>query len=93
MLLEFFLISEKTEEQEEEDEDLGLNLNAKPEKQTVTPKWSTRVFAMQCIRMIIESCKQNPSHFDLALAREMEQKNNKSKISFQVKFMFFVLLY
>eukprot|EP00794_Sanderia_malayensis_P020258 gene20258-22242_t len=69
---------ERNDDQEDEDEDKGLNLNAKPqEKQTVTPKWPTRVFAIECIRMIIDSCKQKPCHVDLALAREMEMKSNK----------------
>jgi len=69
---------DKSEDQEDEDEDRGLNLNEKPqEKSTITPKWKTRVFAMECIRMIIETCKQSPAHLDLALAREKEMGSDK----------------
>ena len=74
---------DKNEDQEDEDEDRGLNLNEKPQdKSTITPKWTTRVFAMECIRMVIETCKQVRSHLDLALAREKEQSSDKSKHCF-----------
>ena len=74
---------DKGEDQEDEDEDRGLNLNEKPQdKSTITPKWKTRVFAMECIRMIIDTCKQVPVHLDLALAREKEQNSGKSKSCF-----------
>ena len=81
MLFQLFANSaDKGEDHDDEDEDRGLNLNEKPqEKSTITPKWKTRVFAMECIRMIIETCKQSPAHLDLALAREKEMGSEKSK--------------
>lgn len=39
---------------------------------TIPPRWTTRVFAAQCIAKIIQECENNRAHFDLALAREMQ---------------------
>lgn len=76
----FVKLLDKNDDQEDEDEDRGLNLNEKPQdKSAITPKWTTRVFAMECIRMIIETCKQDPAHLNLALAREKERSPGRSK--------------
>ncbi|MPC13265.1 HEAT repeat-containing protein 5B [Portunus trituberculatus] len=39
---------------------------------TIPPRWTTRVFAAQCIAKIIQECENSRAHFDLALAREMQ---------------------
>lgn len=39
---------------------------------TIPPRWTTRVFAAQCIAKIIQECENNRAHFDLALAREVQ---------------------
>ena len=78
--LKQFSEKQQQDDQDDEDEAGGLTLAKKPaEKQTVTPNWTTRVFAMECIRMIIETCKQNKAHLDLAYAREIQEKTQKSK--------------
>ena len=39
----------------------------------IQPRWTTRVFAAQCLRKIIQECCQgNRAHYDLTLAREIQ---------------------
>nr|CAB3252346.1 HEAT repeat-containing protein 5B-like [Phallusia mammillata] len=43
-------------------------------KNVITPRWTTRVFAVELVRRIIAMCRQsdsNPAHFDLAAARNI----------------------
>jgi len=40
----------------------------------ISPRWSTRVFAVELVRRIISMCRQagaEPAHFDLVLARSI----------------------
>ncbi|KAK3872016.1 hypothetical protein Pcinc_014808 [Petrolisthes cinctipes] len=39
---------------------------------SIPPRWTTRVFAAQCIAKITHECQNNTAHFDLALARELQ---------------------
>lgn len=42
------------------------------------PRWSTRVFAAECACKIINQCENADStHFDLALAQEMKQRDSR----------------
>ena len=50
------------------------------DKFVITPKWPTRVFAMECIRMILQVCKSHQEHVDLALARKMKEENSSGII-------------
>ena len=40
----------------------------------VPPRWTSRVFAAQCVAKIILECSNQPEHFDLQLAREKQVK-------------------
>ena len=43
------------------------------QRQTVTPRWPTRVFAAQCVRRIVAACMSDrQAHLDLLLAKEMQ---------------------
>ena len=43
------------------------------QRQTVTPRWPTRVFAAQCVRRVIAACMiDKQAHLDLSLAKEMQ---------------------
>lgn len=51
------------------------------QRQTISPRWPTRVFAAQCVRRIITACANDKQfHLDLTLAKEMQ--NTKGKGSF-----------
>ncbi|XP_072842445.2 HEAT repeat-containing protein 5A isoform X2 [Pogona vitticeps] len=42
------------------------------------PRWSTRVFAAECVCKIINQCENaDNTHFDLALAQEMKQRDSR----------------
>lgn len=42
------------------------------------PRWSTRVFAAECVCKIIElSENAGSAHFDVALAQEMKQRDSR----------------
>uniref|UniRef100_A0A6A7FSQ7 HEAT repeat-containing protein 5A n=5 Tax=Hirondellea gigas TaxID=1518452 RepID=A0A6A7FSQ7_9CRUS len=43
------------------------------------PRWKSRVFAAQCVAKIILECGTNLAHFDLVLARELQQKEGKGE--------------
>lgn len=43
------------------------------DRPVITPRWPTRVFAMECIRMILDVCKVHANHMDLALARKLKE--------------------
>ena len=36
----------------------------------ISPRWPTKVFAVECSRKIYAVCKSDPAHFDLALAQK-----------------------
>uniref|UniRef100_A0A8D2L8D8 HEAT repeat-containing protein 5A n=1 Tax=Varanus komodoensis TaxID=61221 RepID=A0A8D2L8D8_VARKO len=41
------------------------------------PRWSTRVFAAECVCKIISQCEcANSAHFDMAVAQEMKQRDS-----------------
>ncbi|XP_071971491.1 HEAT repeat-containing protein 5A isoform X1 [Engystomops pustulosus] len=42
---------------------------------SVSPRWHTRVFSMQCVSMLISQCvKEGGAHFNMAEAQEMKHK-------------------
>ena len=61
---------------ENDDEEGNIVDSSKTEiKPALSPKWPTRVFAMECTRMILEVCKDHKNHTDLAQARMLKDKN------------------
>ncbi|XP_014207871.1 HEAT repeat-containing protein 5B [Copidosoma floridanum] len=56
------------------------------QRQMISPRWPTRVFAAQCVRRIITACANDKQvHFDLAMAKEMQ--NTKGKGDFLVLYL------
>lgn len=51
---------------------------------SIPPRWTTRVFAAQCIAKITHECQNNTAHFDLALARELQTTKLKGIFQFFV---------
>ena len=43
------------------------------------PRWTSRVFAAQCVAKIIHECSTQPAHFDLKMARELQQREGKGE--------------
>ncbi|KAF2363792.1 Armadillo-type fold [Trinorchestia longiramus] len=43
------------------------------------PRWTSRVFAAQCVAKIIHECGNNAAHFDLSVAREKAAKGSKEE--------------
>lgn len=66
---------------EEDDEELEAQFKAggdgAEKRAGLSPKWPTRVFAVACMRRIIQICSSVPSHVDLSLARELRQAKQK----------------
>ena len=40
----------------------------------ISPRWPTKVFAVECSRKIYAVCKSDPAHFDLALAQKRKSE-------------------
>ncbi|KAK6641234.1 hypothetical protein RUM44_012943 [Polyplax serrata] len=69
----------------EGDDDLAeFNANSEASSHSaIQPRWPTRVFAAECVRRLIAACQgDEPAHFDLALAKEMQF--SKSRADFLV---------
>lgn len=65
----------------DDDEEEGAVVLSKKldDKPVITPKWPTRVFAMECIRLILDVCKSHEQHTNLALARKIKDENSSGK--------------
>uniref|UniRef100_A0A1W7RGW1 HEAT repeat-containing protein 5A n=1 Tax=Agkistrodon contortrix contortrix TaxID=8713 RepID=A0A1W7RGW1_AGKCO len=80
---DFTTIASVDTSQEEEgtqvDDELALTLAKKDKLHPFPhPRWSTRVFAAECVCKIITQCENAGSaHFDIALAQEMKQRDSR----------------
>ncbi|XP_076062392.1 HEAT repeat-containing protein 5B isoform X2 [Oratosquilla oratoria] len=62
----------------DEDDSIQIHTGGDPDPNpSVPPRWTTRVFAAQCVAKIIQECEGNRAHFDLALAREIQTTKMK----------------
>lgn len=64
-------------EGEDEDEEMAAKFTIGEDKQVrtnITPRWQTKVFAIECSRKIYNVCKSNPGHFDLAVAQRKQSQ-------------------
>lgn len=60
----------------DEDEDANIQ-SINPEtsrRKAISPKWPTRVFAMECLQKIMATCEDNEAHFNLAEAKTLVMK-------------------
>ena len=48
----------------------------------ITPRWPTKVFAVECSRKIYTVCKSDPAHFDLSLAEEKKRNEGGNKMKY-----------
>lgn len=56
---------------QDEDEDMAkFTSSAGTVLTNIVPRWSTKVFAVQCSRKIYSVCKNDPKHFNLELAQK-----------------------
>ena len=64
-----------------DDEDLvQFHANIDPDPHpALPPRWTSRVFAAQCVAKIIQECGNNSAHFDLLLAREIQMRDGKGE--------------
>lgn len=63
---------------EGDDDQAEFHADESLKRQTISPRWPTRVFAAQCVRRIIAACvNDKPAHFDLALAKEVQATKGK----------------
>ncbi|KAM3852279.1 HEAT repeat-containing protein 5A [Vipera latastei] len=80
---DFTIVASVDTSQEEEgtqvDDELALTLAKKDKLHPFPhPRWSTRVFAAECVCKIITQCENADSaHFDIALAQEMKQRDSR----------------
>lgn len=66
----------------EGDDDLAeFNANSEASSHSaIQPRWPTRVFAAECVRRLIAACQgDEPAHFDLALAKEMQFSKSRGR--------------
>jgi hypothetical protein len=64
----------------DDDEDLAQFTTGEDDPSTssvtaITPRWPTKVFAVDCSRKIYTVCKDDPAHFDLTLAEAKKREN------------------
>lgn len=60
------------------------------QRQTVSPRWPTRVFAAQCVRRIIAACANDKqAHFDLTMAKEIQNTKGKGILITDIDFLIF----
>ena len=66
-------LDKDAKEEEEEDED-AEEFTVNEDRESIWPRWPTRVFAAECLRKIIDECCHggNRAHYDLSLAKEMQ---------------------
>ena len=76
--------AEKDKDQKDDDEDdeeggqiVATKVDDKP---NMTPKWPTRVFAMECTRMILDVCKNEEKHMNLSVARSLMADSQKKSV-------------
>ena len=57
----------------DEDDEMSAKFTSPEEKHvhtSITPRWATKVFAVECSRKIYSVCQSDPAHFDLTLAQK-----------------------
>ena len=63
---------------EDEDEDMAKFTTGEAEESKavtkISPRWPTKVFAVECSRKIYAVCKSDPAHFDLTLAQKRKRE-------------------
>ncbi|XP_031626262.1 HEAT repeat-containing protein 5B isoform X2 [Contarinia nasturtii] len=62
------------DDDDDNDDDVAdFHVEEDTSKQSIQPRWPTRVFAAECVRKIINACESSsPIHFDLIQAKEMQ---------------------
>ncbi|KAM6973609.1 HEAT repeat-containing protein 5A [Aplochiton taeniatus] len=78
---------ETTQEEDGERDDDASVFHAKADSSGpfTNLRWSTRVFAMECVCRIIALCENgNPAHFDMALAQEHRQHESTDFLVFHL---------
>ena len=60
----------------DDDEDLAKFTTGEDSSITniITPRWPTKVFAVECSRKIYTVCKNDPAHFDMTLAETKKRQ-------------------
>lgn len=66
------------EEGAKEDDDVLTSESDERSHPFTNPKWSTRVFAAECVCKIISHCENaGRAHFDITLAQERKQRDSR----------------
>ncbi|XP_074852994.1 HEAT repeat-containing protein 5A isoform X3 [Carettochelys insculpta] len=66
------------EEGAKEDDDVLTSESDEQSHPFTNPKWSTRVFAIECVCKIISHCENaDKAHFDITLAQERKQRGSR----------------
>lgn len=74
-------LEDKNSADEDDDEEFRVS-EVDVTHPTVAPRWPTRVFATECLRMIITACEVDGTHFDMEKARGL--KNSTGQVNFLV---------
>lgn len=53
----------------------------------ISPRWPSKVFAVQCSRRIYAVCRSDPAHFDLSLARKKNVEKGGTCVSMKMNDM------
>ena len=70
--------SEEQQGVEDEDEMAAKFTTGEPDDSkaatSISPRWPTKVFAVECSRKVYAVCKSDPAHFDLSLAQRRKRE-------------------
>ncbi len=63
------------EKEGEEEDDVAkfTSVEENPALTRISPRWPTKVFAVECSRKVYAVCRSEPAHFDLALAQQQKR--------------------
>ena len=78
----------KAEDEGDEDEEMSAKFTSeedKPAHTNITPRWPTKVFAVECSRKVYSVCKSTPAHFDLSLAQTKKAQDGGKILTDDIK--------
>ena len=77
MNFENYHFKEINKDEEDVDDDATFGEVSTAVKNTMAPRWSTKLFAIQCVKQLMTACKDIPHHVDLTKARQKQKADPK----------------
>ena len=64
------MLQELTKEEEDVGDEASFGTVTTSVKNPMPPRWTTKLFAIQCVKQLMMACKNVPHHTDIEKARE-----------------------